>query len=97
MRGSDRYHHFLPEPAPQSDFHPDALAFHAKMLAANDQILYQGTPKQDGGSSHRGRTRHVQLARAEPQPLGSDLVPVRRRNDQLHGSLGAIRGWRRSS
>jgi len=51
VRGSDRYHHFLPEPAPQSDFHPDALAFHAKMLATNDQILYQGTPKQDGGAS----------------------------------------------
>jgi non-haem Fe2+, alpha-ketoglutarate-dependent halogenase len=44
VRGSDHYRHFLPEPVPQSDFHPDALAFHAEMLAINDQILYGGTP-----------------------------------------------------
>jgi hypothetical protein len=49
VRGSDRYGHFLPEPAPQSDFHPDAVAFHAKMVAINDQILYRGTPTQRGG------------------------------------------------
>lgn len=47
VRGSDHYRHFLPEPVPQSDFHPDALAFHAEMLAANDQILY-GTPAKRG-------------------------------------------------
>jgi non-heme Fe2+,alpha-ketoglutarate-dependent halogenase len=40
VRGSDQYRHFLPEPVPQSDFHPDAVAFHAQMLATNDQILY---------------------------------------------------------
>lgn len=45
VRGSDRYGYFLPEPVPQSDFHPDAVAFHAKMLAINDQILYRGTQK----------------------------------------------------
>jgi non-haem Fe2+, alpha-ketoglutarate-dependent halogenase len=45
VRGSDHYGHFLPEPIPQSDFHPDAVAFHAKMLAINDQILFSGTPK----------------------------------------------------
>jgi non-heme Fe2+,alpha-ketoglutarate-dependent halogenase len=49
VRGSDRYRHFLPEPVPQLDFHPDALAFHAKMLAANDQILYRGTSEKRGG------------------------------------------------
>jgi len=51
VRGSDPYGHFLPEPAPQSDFHPDAVAFHAKMLAINDQILYRGTPAQRGGDA----------------------------------------------
>jgi len=51
VRGSDRYGHFLPEPVPQSDFHPDAVAFHAKMLAVNDQILYRGTPTQRGGDA----------------------------------------------
>jgi non-haem Fe2+, alpha-ketoglutarate-dependent halogenase len=49
VRGSDRYHHFLPEPVPQSDFHPDALAFHAEMLATNDRILYGGTPAKQSG------------------------------------------------
>jgi non-haem Fe2+, alpha-ketoglutarate-dependent halogenase len=48
VRGSDHYGHFLPEPAPQSDFHPDALAFHSEMLAINDQILYSGTPAKRG-------------------------------------------------
>ena len=42
VRGTDEYGHFLPEPAPRSDFHPDALAFHSEMLAANDRILYRG-------------------------------------------------------
>ncbi len=51
VRGSDQYHHFLPEPVPQSDFHPDALAFHAEMLATNDQILYRGTPPKQGRAS----------------------------------------------
>ncbi|HEY3457580.1 MAG TPA: phytanoyl-CoA dioxygenase family protein [Bryobacteraceae bacterium] len=51
VRGSDRYGHFLPEPVPQSDFHPDAVAFHANMLAINDQILYRGTPTQRGGDA----------------------------------------------
>ena len=51
VRGSDRYRHFLPEPVPQSDFHPDALAFHAEMLAINDQILYRGTPAKRGGDA----------------------------------------------
>ncbi len=51
VRGSDRHRHFLPEPVPQSDFHPEALAFHARMLAANDQILYRGTPAKRGGDA----------------------------------------------
>jgi non-haem Fe2+, alpha-ketoglutarate-dependent halogenase len=51
VRGSDHYRHFLPEPVPQSDFHPEALAFHAKMLATNDQILYRKTPAKRGGGT----------------------------------------------
>jgi len=42
VRGTDEYGHFLLEPAPRSDFHRDAMAFHSQMLAANDQILYSG-------------------------------------------------------
>jgi hypothetical protein len=51
VRGSDRYRHFLPEPVPQSDFHPDAVAFHAEMLAANDQILYRGPQAKPSGDA----------------------------------------------
>ena len=49
VRGFDRYGHFLPEPVPRSDFHPEAIAFHTKMLVTNNQILYRGT--QAKGSS----------------------------------------------
>lgn len=42
VRGKDAYGHFISEPAPRSDFHPDAVAFHAKMLEANDRILNAG-------------------------------------------------------
>jgi hypothetical protein len=50
VRGSDHYRHFLPEPVPQADFHPEALAFHAKMLETNDQILYSETPAKRGAA-----------------------------------------------
>jgi non-haem Fe2+, alpha-ketoglutarate-dependent halogenase len=46
VRGTDDYGHFLLEPTPRSDFHPDALAFHSEMLAANDEILYRGAGRQ---------------------------------------------------
>lgn len=46
VRGSDEYGHFLHEPAPRSDFHPDALTFHPEMLAAHERILYSGTEKE---------------------------------------------------
>ncbi len=42
VRGTDEYGNFLLEPVPRSDFHPDAVAFHSEMLAANDKILYRG-------------------------------------------------------
>jgi non-haem Fe2+, alpha-ketoglutarate-dependent halogenase len=55
VRGTDEYGHFLLEPIPRSDFHPDALAFHSEMLAANDQILYKGaTQQKDDTSTVRG-------------------------------------------
>ena len=54
VRGSDDYGHFRAEPAPLSDFHPDAIAFHAQMLAANDQILFR-----DAKTPQRGDTSRV--------------------------------------
>ncbi len=50
VRGTDAYGNFVLEPAPRSDFHPDAVAFHSKILAANDQILYRGTTAQQDDS-----------------------------------------------
>ncbi len=52
VRGKDAYGHFLLEPAPRSDFHPDAVSFHAKMLEANDRILY-GKPGKAAATTHR--------------------------------------------
>jgi hypothetical protein len=48
VRGVDEFGHFDQEPAPRSDFDADALAFHERMLAANDQILYRDTGKNQG-------------------------------------------------
>jgi hypothetical protein len=45
VRGVDEFGHFDLEPAPRSDFDADALAFHERMLAANDRILYRDTEK----------------------------------------------------
>lgn len=56
VRGTDEYGHFLLEPAPRSDFHPDALAFHSEMLAANDQILYRETTTKLGDDDSVVRT-----------------------------------------
>jgi hypothetical protein len=51
VRGTDEYGHFRLEPTPRSDFHPDACAFHAEMLAANDQILYGGATGKPGDNA----------------------------------------------
>ena len=48
VRGTDEYGHFLHEPAPRADFDPEAVAFHAQMLEANDQILYSGAQNKPG-------------------------------------------------
>ena len=42
VRGRDRYGHFTHEPRPQSDFHPDAVAFHARIYEAQMNIIYAG-------------------------------------------------------
>ena len=46
VRGRDDFGHFDPEPAPQSDFHPDAVAFHSSMIERTTQILFAGASKK---------------------------------------------------
>jgi ectoine hydroxylase-related dioxygenase (phytanoyl-CoA dioxygenase family) len=46
VRGQDTFGHFDPEPAPASDFHPDAVAFHAKSYDDTARILYAGAAKR---------------------------------------------------
>ncbi len=58
VRGTDDFGHFLLEPAPRSDFHPDALAFHSETLAANDRILYRGARSEQRATSLK-RDPHV--------------------------------------
>jgi chlorinating enzyme len=43
VRGVDQYHHFDPEPRPQSDMHPDAMAAHKRITDEAAKILYRGT------------------------------------------------------
>ena len=42
VRGHDAFGNFDFEPAPRSDFHPDAVAFHNKAIARTRQILLAG-------------------------------------------------------
>ncbi|HZT20005.1 MAG TPA: phytanoyl-CoA dioxygenase family protein [Dongiaceae bacterium] len=42
VRGRDDYGNFTHEPRPASDFHPDAVAFHARIYEAQMDILYAG-------------------------------------------------------
>ena len=46
VRGEDTYHNFDPEPVPVADFHPDAVAFHAKSYDDTTKILYAGAAKR---------------------------------------------------
>jgi ectoine hydroxylase-related dioxygenase (phytanoyl-CoA dioxygenase family) len=46
VRGRDDHGHFGHEPAPASDFHPDAVAFHAKSYANSTNILYAGAAQR---------------------------------------------------
>lgn len=59
VRGTDEYGHFALEPAPLSDLHPDALAFHSETLAANDQILYGGETTKPGDDASGERAPRV--------------------------------------
>jgi ectoine hydroxylase-related dioxygenase (phytanoyl-CoA dioxygenase family) len=45
VRGRDDHGHFDLEPAPASDFHPDAVAYHAKSYDDTTAILYAGAAK----------------------------------------------------
>lgn len=42
VRGEDRYGHFALESAPAADFHPDAVAMHARVIDAQAEILFRG-------------------------------------------------------
>jgi hypothetical protein len=42
VRGTDRYGHFEHEPAPRTEFDPEAVLYHAEMLRRHEQILYAG-------------------------------------------------------
>jgi non-haem Fe2+, alpha-ketoglutarate-dependent halogenase len=46
VRGQDAFGHFIHEPAPIVDFHPDAVAFHAKAFEAQMEIIYAGAAKR---------------------------------------------------
>lgn len=46
VRGHDDYGHFDPEPVPAADFHPDAVAFHAKSYDDTARIIYAGAAKR---------------------------------------------------
>jgi non-heme Fe2+,alpha-ketoglutarate-dependent halogenase len=42
VRGHDAFGNFIHEPAPASDFHPDAVAFHSRIYETQMDILYAG-------------------------------------------------------
>jgi ectoine hydroxylase-related dioxygenase (phytanoyl-CoA dioxygenase family) len=46
VRGHDAVGHFIHEPTPGEDFHPDAVAFHAKAFEAQMEIFYAGAAKR---------------------------------------------------
>lgn len=43
VRGVDAFSHFVPEQRPEADFSPAALAFHAQITGAHQEILMRGT------------------------------------------------------
>lgn len=47
VRGTDKYHHFDPEPRPQADLDEAALAAHADAMGRQVKALYQGTEKTE--------------------------------------------------
>lgn len=45
VRGTDRFHHFDPEPRPKVDFGPEEQAAHKRITEEAVRILYRGTDK----------------------------------------------------
>ncbi len=45
VRGRDDYGHFFLEPAPRSEFDPEAVALHARIEDASNKVLYRGAAK----------------------------------------------------
>jgi ectoine hydroxylase-related dioxygenase (phytanoyl-CoA dioxygenase family) len=43
VRGADRFHHFAPEPRPDSEMAPEMLALHKRIAERSARILYRGT------------------------------------------------------
>lgn len=46
VRGRDEFGHFMHEPVPAADFHPDAVAFHARIYEAQMDIIYAGAAQR---------------------------------------------------
>lgn len=42
VRGEDRYGHFRHVPAPAGDLSQEALAWHRRILSAQNEVLYEG-------------------------------------------------------
>lgn len=51
VRGIDRFNHFAHEDAPAADFHPDAVAQHARMIDAQAEILFRGARASPWGGT----------------------------------------------
>lgn len=45
VRGTDSFHHFMPEHRPVRDLEPAALAFHKEVSEEQVRVLYRGTDK----------------------------------------------------
>lgn len=45
VRGVDEYNHFEHGPRPESDLHPDAVAFHARAAKALRELIYAGAER----------------------------------------------------
>ena len=43
VRGADRFHHFAPEPRPDSAMAPEMMALHKRIAGRSAKILYRGT------------------------------------------------------
>jgi hypothetical protein len=43
VRGTDRYHHFEPEPRPETDMPAELVAYHKRITERAARILYRGT------------------------------------------------------